>query len=100
MKLEVQGETLRVSEIGELGATNANAFRDRVRAELVEAHKNIDVDLAQTPFLDSCGLGALIALHKTISSRNGSLRLLNPQPQVQQILDLTQMDRIFEIIRS
>ena len=98
MKLEVQGETLLVSEIGELGATSANAFRDRVRGELGDIHRNIDIDLAQTPFLDSCGVGALISLHKTVSSRRGSLRLLNPQPQVQQILELTQMDRIFQIV--
>ncbi|PWU10350.1 MAG: sulfate transporter [Verrucomicrobia bacterium] len=100
MRLEAQEDTLRVSDIGELGATTANWFRDRVRAELSETHKNLDIDLAQTPLLDSHGVGALVALHKIISSRDGSLRLLNPQPQVQQILDLTQMDRIFEIVRS
>ena len=33
--------------------------------------KNIDVDLSQTTFLDSCGLGTLVALYKTACSRNG-----------------------------
>ena len=45
------------------------------------------------------GLGALISLHKTTCTRNGLVRLLNPTPPVQQLLDLTRMHRIFEIVK-
>jgi len=50
--------------------------------------------------VDSCGLGALVALHKTAAARGGVLRLINPTPPVQQILELTRMHRIFEIIKE
>ena len=91
---------MRVSELGELGAANSAAFRDQARAALTDSQKNVEIDLSQTTFLDSCGLGALIALHKTACSRKGTLRLLNPQPPVQQILELTRMHRIFEIVKA
>jgi anti-sigma B factor antagonist len=71
-----------------------------VRDSFEDAQKNIDIDLSQTTFLDSCGLGALVALQKTASDRQGTLRLLNPQPPVEQILELTRMDRILEIVKS
>ncbi len=100
MKLETKADTLHVTGVRELGATNANEFRDWVRAGLSSEHKHIEVDLSQTSFVDSCGLGALVALHKTACSRSGSLRLLNPQAGVKQILDLTRLSRIFEITRS
>jgi len=100
MILNTQGETLRVCDVQELGATDANEFRDEVRRTLSDGLKNIDVDLSQTTFVDSCGLGALIALHKTACSRGGTLRLLNPLPPVRQILELTRMHRIFEIVKS
>jgi anti-sigma B factor antagonist len=100
MKLQSQGETLRISEVQELGAANSNAFRDHVRAAMTDGQKNIEIDLSQTTFVDSCGLGALIALHKTACSRKGTLRLLNPLPQVHQILELTRMHRILEIART
>jgi len=100
MKLDIRGDTLLVSEIKELGAENANEFRDSVRSEMKNGHKNLEVDLAATTFIDSCGLGALIALHKTACSRQGTLRLKNPQPQVNQILELTRMHRVFEIIKT
>ena len=61
------GEMLRVSEIRELGAANANAFRD------ADGQKHIEIDLSQTAFIDSCGLGALIALHKTACGRKGAV---------------------------
>ncbi len=96
MKMEVVEDAVRISAVKELGAANANAFRDWVRAAMTGPQKNIEIDLSQTTFLDSCGLGALVALHKTASSRQGRLRLLDPQPQVRQLLELTQLDRIFE----
>ena len=100
MKIETEGETLRVSAVPQLGAANANSFRDSVRDSLDGTQKNIDIDLSETTFLDSCGLGALVALQKTVSDRQGAVRLLNPLPPVEQLLELTRMDRILEIIKS
>src|SRR5437899_890163 len=99
MKIQVDGETVRITEVRELGA-NSNAFRDQTRAAMTDSQKNIEVDLSQTAFLDSCGLGALIALHKTACSRNGLLRVLNPTSPVQQVLELTRMHRLFEIVKN
>src|SRR3954466_3339088 len=100
MKIEIQGDTLRICGLKELGAANANAFRDEARAAMSDGQRNIEIDLSQTTFIDSCGLGALIALHKTACSRKGTMRLLHPMPSVQQILELTRMHRIFEIVKS
>ncbi len=100
MKTQNNGETLRVSAVTELSAANANSFRDETRDAFTEDQRNIEIDLSQTSAVDSCGLGALVALHKTTSSRGGVLRLLNPTPPVQQILELTRMHRIFEVIQE
>ena len=100
MKMEVSNDTVRITGITELGAANSGAFRDWVRSSIRSGQRYIEVDLSQTTFIDSCGLGALIALHKTACSREGTLRLLNPQPSVQQVLQLTRMHRLFEIVRT
>jgi DNA excision repair protein ERCC-4 len=97
MKQENLGSTLRISAVKELAAVNANEFRDWVRRSFVDGQKDIEMDLSQTSFIDSCGLGALVALHKTARNRGGRLRLLSPQPQVQQLLELTRMSQIFEV---
>ena len=100
MKVQIRGETLSIEGTKELSAANANVFRDQVRGALAERLKNIDVDMSQCMFLDSCGLGALISLHKTACTRGGAVRLLNPTPPVQQILELTRLHRVFEVVKK
>src|SRR6267142_4174787 len=100
MKLQIQNDILSISGIKELCAANSNSFKDQIRASMTDDQKVIEIDLSQTLFVDSCGLGALIALHKTTCSRNGMVRLVNPTPPVQKILELTRMHRIFEIVKK
>jgi anti-sigma B factor antagonist len=100
MKIQSNGDTVRASAIAELSAANANSFRDEARHAFGQQQRNIEVDLSQTTTVDSCGLGALVALHKTAAARGGVLRLLNPTPPVQQILELTRMHRIFEVVKD
>ncbi len=100
IKVEVQGDTISIGGLRELSAANASSFRDQIRSAMSGSLRNIEIDLSEASFLDSCGLGALISLHKTACSRQGSVRLVNPASPVQQILELTRMHRIFEIVRG
>ena len=100
MKIEDLGDTLRISEVTEIGSCGSNSFRDQARAAFNSRHKFIEIDLSQTTFIDSCRLGALIALQKSAWRHKGTVRLLNPQPAVNQILELTRMHHIFEIAKS
>lgn len=95
-----EGPVLRVSGPDELNATNATPFRDQVRSALRAEHSRIDLDFSTTRFVDSSGLGALISLHKLMAGRQGRVRVVNPTPQVQQILELTRMHRLFEIVTA
>ncbi len=101
MKIKYQKDTLHISEVKELGAASSGSFRDEVHANLPTDLKTIEIDLSQTVFLDSCGLGALVMLYKAACARSGGIkmRLLNPTPPVQQIFELTRMHLLFEIVR-
>ncbi len=93
-------DKLTIGGLVELNSANSTAVRDDTRAALRENIRTLDVDLSQTRFVDSSGLGALIALHKTLCSRGGTVRILNPAPPVLQILELTRLHRVFEIVRT
>src|ERR1700677_5141560 len=100
MKIEETGECLSISEIHELTAMNSGIFRDRETAALHKSLTVIEVNLSQTRFMDSSGLGALFALYRATPHREGVvLRLLNPVPEIEQLLELTQMQQLFEIVR-
>ena len=98
MKIENQGACLCISDIAELTAVNSAHFRDEVSAVLPTAPSVIEIDLSLTRFVDSSGLGALFALYRATAQRDGiTLRLLNPRPEIRQLLELTQMQQLFEI---
>ena len=99
VRVQVRGATVVVAGLQELSAANSETIRDRVRGSISLAANTVEMDMSQTTFIDSCGLGALIALYKTARSYAGNLRLVNPTPPVAQILELTRMHRIFEIVR-
>lgn len=93
-------QTSVVSGLQELVASNATQVRDEIRAALPASTLCLELDLSALTFLDSSGLGALISLHKTLRSRNGTMRLLKPGPNVQQILELTRLHRVFEVVNG
>jgi anti-sigma B factor antagonist len=100
MKIESKGECLSISEIPELTAVNSAVFRDEVSFALKPSQTVIEINLSQTRFMDSSGLGALFALYRATAQRDDLvLRLLNPVPEIEQLLELTQMQQLFEIVR-
>ncbi len=54
------------------------------------------LDLSEVEFLDSSGLGAVVAARKLLGKRN-QLALAGLQPAVEKVLRLTHMDRVFPI---
>jgi anti-sigma B factor antagonist len=54
------------------------------------------LDLAQVDRIDAGGLGVLLRLRKWARSNAIRLRLMNVMNQVEQVLELTKLDRVFE----
>ncbi len=107
--LAAKSEAVRETENGEkvlsvagtrvLTTATASKFRERVFAAL-DGHNVIEVDLSGTTFMDCGGLGALIALRNATRESNSRMRLLNPTPPVEQVLNLLEAQRVFEIVTA
>lgn len=98
MDIKISRESLVVSNIPEIVAGNARTLKERILALLTDSHKAIEIDLAQTTFIDSTGLGVLISLDKAVRPRKGVVRLLNPTSSVLTVLELTRLHRVFEVV--
>ena len=99
--LEIEEETggLRIGGIRELNQSSALALQESVNNVLTDTVKTIELDLSQVVFLDSHGLGALIALRNMMGRRQGVVRLLNPSRLVEQVLELTRLHRVLDIVK-
>lgn len=100
MNIQSNNNILTISDIQELTAANAISAKSTMKDALSTEHTQIDIDLSTTSFVDSSGLGLLISLHKEMASRNGQLRILNPTKSIDQILELTRLHRLFEIVKQ
>jgi anti-sigma B factor antagonist len=97
LNFDSDGNVLQVTGVKELSAVNSTGFRENIQSELRLRHSSIELDLSEIQFMDSQGLGALIAIQNRLAKRKGGLRVMNPTPQARKIFELTQMGRVFEI---
>lgn len=56
------------------------------------------VDLTGVDAVDASGLGALVGLEKWARQTGMQVRLLNPSKYLRELLQLTRLERIFEIV--
>jgi anti-sigma B factor antagonist len=87
------------AEAGSLEATNSPEFREKVAA-LLEGKSKVVMDLSNVTFMDSSGIGALVAISRSLSANDGELRLVKLTPAVQTVFELTRLYRAFEIYGS
>ena len=98
MTITIENNKLLVLGLDRLSAANGDEFKELLRSQLPEACTVVEIDCSTICFVDSTGLGALIAVHKWLSPRGGKVRLMQPLPVVRQLLRLLLPDQIFEII--
>jgi anti-sigma B factor antagonist len=67
---------------------------------LPEGEPRMVVNLGEVPFIDTSGLAALVSGMKQCRQRRGDLRLCCFQQPVRIILELTRMNRAFELFEA
>ena len=72
------------------------SLRDSIR-KLADAGKNrVLLNLAGVKYMDSSGVGELIANYTTISRQGGQLKLLNLTDKIQNLLVITKLLTVFD----
>ena len=79
-----------------LDAANVRGFRERMQS-LLPGHPRVVLDLDGVGFVDSSGLGALIACLRQAHAQQGDLRLCGLAPSVQALFELVRVHRVFHV---
>jgi anti-sigma B factor antagonist len=72
------------------------ALRDAIRGLADEGKKKILLNLAGVNYVDSSGIGELIANYTTVSRQGGQLKLLNLTDRIQNLLVITKLLTVFD----
>ncbi len=67
---------------------------------LDRGHRKIILDMSRVGFMDSAGLGELVACKKRTVERGGDIKLLRPVGQVHKLLVMTLLTRMFEVYQD
>ena len=85
---------------GELDVATAPLLQDLLDQLVAEGARRVSVDLAETSFVDSTGLGALLAALRRMQAHHGRLVLRNPRPAALRLLEVTALEKVFTIEAS
>jgi anti-sigma B factor antagonist len=73
------------------------ALRDAIRGLADSGKKKILLNLAGVNYVDSSGIGELIANYTTVSRQGGQLKLLNLTDRIQNLLVITKLLTVFDV---
>ena len=99
MKIKIRKlETVAVVELsGKLmGGPDADTFKDTIRQLIDDGYKNVVVSLKHVPWVNSTGLGILIAGYTTLKREGGALKLTHVTDRIESILMITKLATVFE----
>ena len=85
-----------------LTAATVDSFRDQL-SSWQEAEKDIKyyvIDLEQVDFMDSAGLGTLIAVLKRLTERGGDMKIANLQKKPRMVFEITRAYKVFGIYET
>jgi anti-sigma B factor antagonist len=80
---------------GRLDVSGAPMLKDAISEAVKSGQPRLVIDMEGVSFVDSTGLGSVIAALKLVRSSKGDLRLAAPNQQVRVVLELTTLDRVF-----
>ena len=82
-----------------IDAAIAIQFKDRMREVIDASNARLILDLSAVSFVDSSGLGAIVAAMK-MAGNDRKLELAGLTPTVEKVFRLTRMDSVFTIHSS
>src|ERR1035438_4930407 len=75
----------------------STALREKVKSLLATGQKKIVLNMDKVSYIDSSGLGALVAAHTSARSQGASLKISNLGSKFQEILLVTKLVTVFEV---
>ena len=96
-EITVEGNLVLVSLSGSIYVEEATQVRENLIGYIEKGHKTFIVDLGGVDYIDSSGLGALIAIHKRAIHNGGGVVIKGINGLVKELFVLTRLDRVLEI---
>ena len=75
----------------------SHALREKLKSLVAQGKKRIVLNMERVAYIDSAGLGLLVAAHVSAQKHGASLKLSNLGRKFQELLQLTKLVTVFEV---
>ena len=73
------------------------AFRRAISGLVADGRKMVLLNLHEVPYIDSSGIGELVAAFTKVRDSGGELKLLNLSPKIRTLLEITKLYSVFDV---
>ena len=94
-----EGTKLILKVFGKILVSNVAVF-DKEVDELASSATDFDLDFTNVEYVSSAGLRAIFTLQKAASRHGGTLRLINPNSTVMEMLEMTGLADMLTIVTA
>jgi len=85
---------------GELDAYTCGQLRDAMTAVIQDDSPTVIITMLKVQYMDSSGLGTLVAGLKRASERDGRVAVVCTNPQIRKVFEITGLVRVFPLYDS
>jgi anti-anti-sigma factor len=89
-----------IRPLGHLNAATVKDFGYQLSTAISDSEVGVVVDLAEVTFIDSAGLMALVSGLKQARKLQKRFSICSVSAGIRMILELSQLDRVFEIVEN
>jgi anti-sigma B factor antagonist len=76
---------------------SSHEFQELFRSLVSEGKKKYVIDLAETPWTNSLGVGMLMSAYTTVKKQGGDVVLANATDRIRDLLRVTRLDAVFPV---
>jgi anti-sigma B factor antagonist len=85
---------------GEMDVFTSPEVKEALAQQVLDGHRQFVIDLSRVSYIDSTGLGALIAGLKGARENDGSIAIVTSNAQISRIFEITGLTKIFSMFDS
>ncbi|MER2113650.1 MAG: STAS domain-containing protein [Solibacillus isronensis] len=82
---------------GEIDSHTAPILKGELEVIALSDGLVIELDLSKVTYMDSSGLGVLVAFYKRVIKENTSLKLINPSERIMRMFNITGLSQFMDI---
>ena len=96
-QIRTEGSVSVLELNGDLDVSSAPTLQTALQQLMDDGRQLVVLDLGAVPFMDSSGLGVLVAANRRLIAAGGQIALASAAPALRKVFQLTRTNRLFKL---